>query len=77
MFLLRTVESVDIKNDCFNKSLNPLLSAHRTVKSLRDLQLWEEIYDKKLVVSRLERESKLLYNDVKCNLNQIDFHHMF
>ena len=76
MFLLRTVESVDIKNDCFNKSLNPLLSAHRTVKSLRDLQLREEIYDKKLV-SRLERESKLLYNDVKSNLNQIDFHHMF
>ena len=33
-----------------------------------------EIYNKKLVVSKLDRESKLLYNNVKSNLNLIDFH---
>ena len=36
----------------------------------------EEIYNKKLVVSKLDRESKLLYNNVKSNLNLIDFHHV-
>ena len=38
--------------------------------------LREEIYNKKLVVSKLDRESKLLYNNVKSNLNLIDFHHV-
>ena len=35
--------------------------------------LGEEIYNKKLVVSKLGRESKLLYNNVKFDLNLIDF----
>ena len=35
-----------------------------------------EIYSKKFVVRKLDRESKLLYNNVKSNLNLIDFHHV-
>ena len=35
--------------------------------------LGEEIYNKKLVVSKLGGESKLLYNNVKFDLNLIDF----
>ena len=35
VFLLRTGESLDIKTDYFNKSLKPLLSRHRIVKSLK------------------------------------------
>ena len=38
--------------------------------------LQEEIYNKRLVVSKLDKESKLLYNNVKSNLNLIDFHHV-
>ena len=38
--------------------------------------LREEIYNKRLVVSKLDRESKLLYNSVKSNLNLIDFDHI-
>ena len=38
--------------------------------------LWEEIYNKRLVVSKLDKESKSLYNNVKSNLNLIDFHHV-
>ena len=38
--------------------------------------LWEEIYNKRLVVSKLDKESKSLYNNVKCNLYLIDFHHV-
>ena len=36
--------------------------------------LWEEIYNKRLVVSKLDKEPKSLYNNVKSNLNYIDFH---
>ena len=36
----------------------------------------EEIYKKKLVVTKLDKESKLLYNNVKSNLSLIDFHHI-
>ena len=36
----------------------------------------EEIYIKTLVVSKLDKESKSLYNNVKSNLNLIDFHHV-
>ena len=38
--------------------------------------LQEEIYNKRLVVSKLDKESKSLYNNVKSNLNLIDFHHV-
>ena len=38
--------------------------------------LREEIYNKRLVVSKLDKESKSLYNNVKSNLNLIDFHHV-
>ena len=38
--------------------------------------LRKEIYNKKLVVSKLDRESKLLYNNVQPSLNLIDFHHV-
>ena len=36
--------------------------------------LREETWNKKIVVSQIDRESKLLYN-VKSNLNLIDIHH--
>ena len=38
--------------------------------------LWEEIFNKRLVVKKLDKESKSLYNNVKSNLNLIDFHHV-
>ena len=38
--------------------------------------LHEEIYNKILVVGKLDKESKLLHNNVKSNLNLIDFHHV-
>ena len=38
--------------------------------------LQEEIYNKRLVVSKLDKESKSLHNNVKSNLNLIDFHHV-
>ena len=53
MLLLRTAGSADTEKDSFDKSLNPLLSRHRIVKSLIDLQWREEIYDKTVVVSKL------------------------
>ena len=37
--------------------------------------LQEEVYNKRLV-SKLEKECKSLYNNVKSNLNLIDFHHV-
>ena len=36
--------------------------------------MWEETWNKKIVVSQIDRESKLLYN-VKSNLNLTDIHH--
>ena len=38
--------------------------------------LREEIYNKRLVVSKLDKESESLYNNVTSNLNLIDFHHV-
>ena len=38
--------------------------------------LREDIYNKKLVISKIDRESKLLYNNVKSNFNLSDFHHV-
>ena len=48
----------------------------QTLKLVRKIEKKEEIYNKKLVVRKLDRESKLLYNNVKSNLNLIDFHHV-
>ena len=50
MFLLRTWESLDIKIDSVNKSLKPLLSQHRIIKSLKSLswlcsKRWSETAD--------------------------------
>ena len=47
VFLLRTEESLDIKIDSFDKSLKPLLSRHRIVKSLKSLS-WAVKGDLKL-----------------------------
>ena len=38
--------------------------------------LWEENYNRELAISKLDRESKLLYNIVKSNSNLLDFHHV-
>ena len=50
VFLLRTGESLDMKIDSFSKSLKPLLSRHRIVKSLKWLpwlctKSWSETAD--------------------------------
>ena len=38
--------------------------------------LREEIYNKKLLVRQLDRDSNLAYKNVKSDLNIIDFHHV-
>ena len=56
-----------------------VLRIHKNVGSVIQVKkriLREEIYNKKLVVIKLDRESKLLYNDVKFNLYLIDFNHV-
>ena len=53
MFLLRTVGFVDTEKGSFDESLNPLLSRHRIVELLGDLQFREEICEKNVVVSKL------------------------
>ena len=60
---------------CF-KVANSNLGSSSTYRRCQRKLLREEIYNKKLVVSELDRESKLLYNNVKSNLNIIDFHHV-
>ena len=60
---------------CFkvaNASLRTSLTYQRCQKKL----LREEIYNKKLLVSQLDRDSKLMYKNVKSALNIIDFHHV-
>ena len=47
-----------------------------TYRQCQRKPLWEEIYNKRFVVSKLDEESKSLYNNVKSNLNLIDFHHV-
>ena len=46
-----------------------------TYRQCQKKVLREEIWNKKIVVSQIDRESKLLYN-VKSNLNLIDIHHV-
>ena len=50
------------------------LPSSSTYRRYQRKLLGEEIYNKKLVVSKLGGESKLLYNNVKFDLNLIDFH---
>ena len=58
------------------KVANSNLRSSSTYRRCQRKLLQEEIYNKKLVVSKLDRESKLFYNNVKSNLNLIDFHHV-
>ena len=55
---------------------NSNLRASSTYRRCQRKLLLEEIYNKRLVVSKLDKESKSLYNNVKSNLNLIDFHHV-
>ena len=48
---------------CF-KVVNPNLHSFYTYRRCKRKLLQEDIYNKKLVVSKLDRESKLLYNNV-------------
>ena len=45
-----------------------------TYRQCQKKVLREETWNKKIVVSQIDRESKLLYN-VKSNLNLTDIHH--
>ena len=51
------------------------MSSSSTYRRCQSKLLREEIYNKRLVVSKLDKESKSLYNNVNSNLNLIDFHH--
>ena len=53
-----------------NSNLHSSLTRRRCQRKL----LQEDIYNKNLVLSKLDRESKLLYNNVKSILNLIDFY---
>ena len=57
------------------KVANSNLCSSSTYKWCQRKLLREESYSKKLLVSKLDKESKLLYNNVKSNLNLIDFYH--
>ena len=52
------------------------LRSSSTYRRCQRKLLREEIYNKRLVVSKLEKESKSSYRNVKSNLNLIDFHHI-
>ena len=54
MFLLKAGESLDIKIDYFIKSLKPLLSRHRIVKSIASLK-------RKIKIIPKELQSHLVY----------------
>ena len=59
---------------CF-KVANSNLCSSSTYRRCQRKLLREEICNKRLVVSKLDKESKSLYNNVKSILNLIDFHH--
>ena len=59
------------------KVANATLRTSLTYKRCQKKSLREEIYNKKLLVSQLDRDSKLLFQNVKSALNIIDFHHVF
>ena len=52
------------------------LRSSRAYRRCQRKLLREKIYNKIFVVSKLHRESKLLYNNVKVNLNLINFHYV-
>ena len=58
------------------KVANSSLRSSTTYRRCQKKLLREEIYNKKQLVSQLDRDSKLLYNNVKSSLNLIDFHHV-
>ena len=58
------------------KVANATLRTSLTYKRCQKKLLREEIYNKKLLVSQLDRDSKLLYKNMKSALNIIDFHHV-
>ena len=58
------------------KVANSNLRSSSTYRRCQRKLLREEVYNKRLVVSKLDKESKSLYNNVKSNLNLIDFHHV-
>ena len=55
------------------KVANSNLRSSSTYRQCQRKLLWKEIYNKRLVVSKHDKESKSLY---KSNLNLIDFHHV-
>ena len=57
------------------KVANSKLRSSSTYRSCQRKLLREEIYNKRLVVGKLDKESRSLYN-AKSNLNLIDFHHV-
>ena len=58
------------------KVANSNLCSSSTYRQCQRKLLREEIDSKRLVVSKFYKESKPLYNNVKSNLNLIDFHHV-
>ena len=57
------------------KVANSNLRSSSTYRWCQGKLLREEIYNKRLVVSKLDKKSQSLYN-VKSNVNLIDFHHV-
>ena len=55
---------------------NTTLHTSLTYKQSQKKLLHEEIYNKNYLVSQLDRDSKLLYKNVKSALNILDFHHV-
>ena len=58
------------------KVANSNLRSSVTYKRCQKKLLHEEIYNKKILVGKLDRDSKLQYNNIKASLNLIDFHHV-
>ena len=58
------------------KVANATLRTSLTYKRCQKKLLREEICSKNLLVSQLDKDSKLLYKNVKSALNIIDFHHV-
>ena len=88
--LVRKFAKIDIKNkqalldlqflkfceDYVIPKLLILLYVSLTYKRCQKKLLLEEICNKKLIVSQLDRDSKLLHKNVKSTINVIDFHHV-
>ena len=58
------------------KTANSSLRSSSTYKRCQRKLLLEEIYNKKLVVSKLGKDSRFFYNNIKSEINLIDFHHV-